>query len=545
MTLVAVSIAPDSPDDIHDAIRRAVRSVKQGADLIEWRIDRIAEEPNAIELVDRLLRESPRPSIVTCRPTWEGGEYEGSDQDRISLLEAIGLLGQPPRYIDLEYAAMSRSANLRQKIGLVVQHANQARDVRTALIVSTHDFEGRPSDLTRRVNAIADEPSCAVVKVAWRARSLRDNLEAFDLLRHRRRPTIALCMGPFGTMSRVLTPKFGGLLTFAAAERDLATAPGQPTVEDLFETYRLRRLGALTKVYGVIGWPVEHSRGVLIHNAGFEAVGHDGVYLPMPIAPEWEQFKATVDAMIQERSLDFRGASVTLPHKEHLLRFVEEMGGTVDPSASTIGAANTLTVDDGGALTCFNSDASAAVATLVEDAGVDHATLSDARVAIIGAGGAARAVAAGVAASGASVVVFARRDEQAEALAADLSRRSADAGAPIDVVAGRMDALSSGRFQIVVNCTPIGMTGGPEPEGSPLPDDFRYEGVTIFDTVYTPQETVLLRAARERNAAIAIGGLGMFLRQAAMQFEAWTGRPAPVGTWRSVLGAAETMRNAR
>src|SRR5690606_4633001 len=196
---------------------------------------------------------------------------------------------------------------------------------------------------------------------AWRARSLRDNLEAFELLRHRSKPLVALCMGEFGLMSRVLASKFGAMLTFTCEDRLHATAPGQPTVEELTQLYRVRCVKPSTRVYGVIGWPVRQSRGPLVHNALFDRVQHDGVYVPMPIAPGWEPFKATLDAMLEARWLGFRGASVTLPHKEHLLRFVRERGGVVEEEAARIGAANTLVVSSDGSLTCLNTDAPAAV----------------------------------------------------------------------------------------------------------------------------------------------------------------------------------------
>ena len=328
----------------------AQRAKDAGADLVEYRIDPIADQavdaesgdadPGTESLRDALaamVRDSPLPAIVTCRPAWEGGQYDGNDADRLALLEHIGTTcaGSGPAYFDIELVAYQRSANLRQKIHLVAEHPglDQPRLARgnvpggAGLILSSHDFEGRPTDLLRRVADMADAEGCRVVKVAWFARSLRDNLEAFELLAARHKPTVALCMGEFGLPSRVLAKKFGALLTFASLGDGDGTAPGQPTIQNLKDTYRWDHIGPATKVYGVIGDPVGHSMSPTLHNAGFSATGYDGVYLPMRIPPEYEHFKATVDAWLNDPRLDFRGASVTIPHKQNLLRFVEEMGG--------------------------------------------------------------------------------------------------------------------------------------------------------------------------------------------------------------------------
>jgi 3-dehydroquinate dehydratase/shikimate dehydrogenase len=166
----------------------------------------------------------------------------------------------------------------------------------------------------------------------------------------------------------VLAKKAGALLTFAALDAGSATAPGQPTVEQLKTLYRWDALTAATRVYGVIGYPVGHSMSPAIHNAGFDAIGYDGVYLPLPIPPEYEHLKATLIQWLDSEAMSFRGASVTLPHKEHLVRFVREQGGQVDALAARIGAANTLLVEPGGALRCTNTDAPAAVDALRRDA---------------------------------------------------------------------------------------------------------------------------------------------------------------------------------
>ncbi len=535
MTLIAASIAVHAPDEVSDALDRARSSAAAGAHLIEWRIDGLAEEEQPLPAVQRLVRECPRPCIVTCRPASEGGEYRGDDAFRISLLEALAAGDHPPRYIDVELTTYQRSENLRRKVKLAVSHPTQPRDLQTSLILSSHDFDRRPADLLQRIEAMTNDDACAVIKVAWNARSLRDNLEAFELLANRRKPTIALCMGHggFGLLSRALAPKFGGFLTFATDATQTSTAPGQPTIEDLRTLYRFDAITQSTKVYGVIGWPVEHSRSPHVHNAGFAAIGFDGVYLPLPIPPEYEHFKATVGSMIDFAPLDFRGASVTIPHKENLVRFVRERGGRLDDLSERIGAANTLIVGSTGAIACANTDAPAAVVSLCEGMDIPREGLSGKRIAILGAGGVARAVAGGLLQAGAKIVIFNRNQARAEQLVKDLACLVASDSARL--VAGKPDSISCGCFHAIINCTPIGMVGGPAADDSPLPDDVPLnDEVTVMDTVYAPARTPLIREAESRGARV-ITGMDMFLKQAAMQFEMWTGESAPIEAFRSAM----------
>jgi len=359
------------------------------------------------------------------------------------------------------------------------------------------------------------------------ARSIRDNLEAFDLLASRSKPTIALLMGEFGLMSRVLAPKFGGFLTFASDADGSGTAPGQPPVRELRDLYRFGSIGPATRVFGVVGWPVGHSRSPAFHNARFAEHGYDGVYLPLPVPSEWEHFKASIGALVDHERLDFAGASVTIPHKEHLVRFVRERGGEIDADAAWLGAANTLVVHphgtpDGRRLFATNTDMPAAVEVLSAALATRGRALTGARVAVLGAGGVARAVAGGLALAGATVVVVNRTREKATALSAALSGRARACGGVTRVVAGDEEdfdcnAPSCEAFHAFVNCTPVGMEGGPDPKGSPMPADARIDdSVVVMDTVYAPKETPFLREARARGA-MCVDGEAMFLKQAELQ----------------------------
>jgi shikimate dehydrogenase len=269
-----------------------------------------------------------------------------------------------------------------------------------------------------------------------------------------------------------------------------------------------------------------------VHNEWFREAGRNAVLLPIPIPPEYEHFKATVAELLAFAPLDFRGACVTIPHKEHLVRFVKEQGGHVDPLAERIGAANTLYLDAAGALHCGNTDAPAAVDALTHGMGIERAALREKRIAVLGAGGVARAVAVGLADEGAHVVVFNRNEDRARRMCAQLQEgamraRSAagDLGSG-DAVAGSISAgrtteLSTGGFHAFINCTPVGMQGGPDPQGNPLASDVHLDDtMTVMDTVYAPRETPLLIHARSRGAR-TVDGWVMFTKQAERQFRLW------------------------
>lgn len=536
MTLVCV---PLIVHDIDAALAAALAARDAGADLVEFRIDEFfsGQDPLTEAQTLRLPAESPLPCIVTCRTSAEGGGYDGSDADRVSLYERLGnAFGpgeSPPRYLDLELASWDRSANLRQKVRLAIDHPEQQRDLRTSLILSLHDFQGRPADLHRRLSRLSEETSAAVVKVAYRARSLRDALELLDLPVMLRRPTIALGMGEFGLLTRVLAPKFGGFLTFASLRPAAATAPGQPTITELLSLYRFRRIDPATALFGVMGWPVAHSRSPLLHNAGFEHAGINAVYLPLPIAADSDpeasylSFKATLLELISHKGLTFRGGSVTLPHKESLVRLAREQGWALDEVSAALGAANTLKVDRTPAdeptdVRVCNTDAPA----LRDELSLIAGTLTGRTVVVVGAGGVARAAAWAAQRLGARVVVVNRTPAHARALAV--------------VLGGDIRVLPAPPWEeqpaAIINATPVGMAGGPAPSSLPidLPADHAGPPPAILDTVYNPAVTPLVSQAKSRGWP-ASGGTGMFVRQARAQFRVWTGAEPPQDLFESLL----------
>jgi 3-dehydroquinate dehydratase / shikimate dehydrogenase len=286
MTYLCVSILVRSLEQAHSD---AAVAAEAGAEMIEYRVDEIAE-PDAMP-IKALVQQSPLPCIVTCRPTWEGGQSSADDLDRIVNLAAAFDAGA--NYIDCELVTWENNGG--------VPIASPSR-----LILSSHDFTGRPERLYNIIRDLNAAPG-TINKVVWMSRTIRDNVEAFEILQHRQKPTIALCMGEAGIISRVLAKKFGGFLTFASLDRDSATAPGQVSIHDMKRLYRWDAIGPATKVYGVVASPVMHSMSPAIHNASFDATGYDGVYLPMLVNPGYESFKAFMESFLAFGPLHLSG----------------------------------------------------------------------------------------------------------------------------------------------------------------------------------------------------------------------------------------------
>src|SRR5688500_11643071 len=283
--------------------------------------------------------------IVTSRSAAEGGACDLTDEQRLMILDNALTAGA--RWVDIE---LSTCARLQVPCAALSDKH----------IVSFHDFKGRPDKLYSAISSL-NASDAAAVKVAWMARSIRDNIEAFEILQSRQKPMIALCMGEAGLPSRVLAKKFGAFLTYAALRPSEVTAPGQPTIEQMKRLYRWDAIDADTRVYGVVGAPIAHSLSPAVHNAAFEHARVNAVYLPMLVQPGYESFKAFMEEFLAFKPLDLRGLSVTIPHKENALRYLRERGAMIDPLARDVGAVNTIAIDDSGALAGYNTDHDAIV----------------------------------------------------------------------------------------------------------------------------------------------------------------------------------------
>jgi len=528
MTYLVASISGDSAEQLREQLRRAREA---GAEMVEFRLD-LMEGVDEEDLC-LLHGEADCPIILTIRSATEGGEWDQGDDERLSRLIALSPLAD---YVDVEWATWQRSANIRQKIELAVERAGEAAPDSAGeaphkagqLILSRHDLHGRPPKLITDLLAMFSEPSCVVPKFAWRARTVRDNFEAFELMRTSPRPVIIICMGEDGLPSRVLARKFGAFATFASPATGLETAPGQLSVDQLKTLYRWDSINEQTQLYGVVGDPVRHSLSPAVHNAAFAAAGLNAVYLPLRVDRPYESFKAFMVEVLARPWLDFRGFSITVPHKENAARFLRESGGCLDDLAHRLDAVNTIVISPSGDISGFNTDYDAASAALRQGRPAAQSGLSGMHAAVLGAGGVARAVAAALVTAGAHVTIFNRTAARAEALAAACSC----AWAPWE------DRLAC-RPDLIANCTSVGMAPGVE--SSPMPAAALKPSQIIFDSVYTPRRTKLLRDAAACGCAV-LDGLSMFASQAEAQFRCWTGSSPPPGLYARIAEEAAVTR---
>ena len=480
-----------------------------GADLIEWRVDMLAGDEASRRAVCMLVQQSPLPCIVTCRIQDQGGGFDGPESDRIDMLHMLVEHDAVPRFLDIEHVCLKADADLRAE-------ANALRAKGTSLICSTHDFTQRPPDLLRTVADMGDDDDCDVIKVAFQANALREALQCAELLAVRPKPMIAVAMGSVGVISRVLTGAWGGLLTFASLNADTANAPGQPTLSELIDRYRIRSITSATRVYGLIGWPLGASPGYDRHNAIFVDEAWDAVYLPLPVREDWVRFKADVLELVGHPHVRFGGASVTMPHKANCLQLVRDAGGPVDDGAKAAHAANTLTVHADGALAAANTD----IIGVLKPLRALGADLSGARAAVLGAGGAARAACVALLQAGASVHVFNRTAQRAQQVVADCASLG-------DISMGTDD--EGPRFDVVVQCTSVGMAHGSQPDADALAatgfdPDWMVDGAVGLETIFDPPETKGMLRLKAAGVACA-GGLDMWTAQAEAQQVSWASSP--------------------
>jgi 3-dehydroquinate dehydratase/shikimate dehydrogenase len=493
-TMLCVSVTERSAADAIDAMRM----LPPGVGAVEIRLDMMAEPD-----VERIVEARDRAVIATCRSAAQGGFWEGEEAARLALLRRGAAAGA--EYVDLEWECRARAGEL--------ELPGSCR-----LILSEHDFDGTRGDLDALRREMS-EVDGAVVKIATTAQTILDALRMLDLVRRASdggRPMIGLCMGEAGLVTRVLAPKAGALLSYAAARAGAEAAPGQIPCEEMLGMYRFGEMGAETKVYGVIANPVGHSMSPAIQNAAFAEADLDAVYLPLKV----EDCAAFVKAFA---GWDVGGYSVTIPHKEAMVPLMDE----VEELVRRIGVLNTVVVGEGGRMRGYNTDVGAAVGAIAaacERAGWGEAgsALRGKRVLLLGAGGAGRALGYGLTGAGASLVIANRTVSRAETLAAEL-------GAEAVPLEGLDEDVA---YDVLVNTTAVGMY--PKVDDCPVRAGVLREGAVVFDAVYNPLETKLLRLAGERGCVTA-SGLEWFVGQAARQFELWTGREAPAGVMREVV----------
>jgi len=466
---LCVTVTATTMDELRR--RRDAASSADGVDLVELRLDGVVD-PN----VAGALGGRRKPVIVTCRPQWEGGRFDGAEEDRQRLLaEAIA---GGAEYVDIEW---------RARLEPLIKTAG------SRAVVSMHDFERVPDSLERAVRAMW-ATGAGHVKAAVQVRSLADSVRLLGAARQHP-GTIVIGMGERGLVTRVLAARFRSPWTYAGDLGDV----GQVTASTLVDDFGFHTLSSSAAVYGLVGSPIGHSVSPAMHNAALRASRRDAVYLPLPAAD--------VDDFIAfAHGFDLQGASITIPFKVSLFTHVDEAYAV----ARRIGAINTIKNESGRWLG-GNTDAAGFVGPLQRVLDRQPIARGPMRASLVGAGGAARAAAVALASIGADVTVHARRRAQAAEVAQLVGGRAGTWPPP------------AGSWDVLVNCTPIGMYPGEEASpmaGVPL------DGGIVYDLIYNPPATRLLRDAAAAGC-VTIGGLEMLVAQAEEQFAWWFGsRPA-------------------
>jgi 3-dehydroquinate dehydratase/shikimate dehydrogenase len=490
---ICISVCAETSADLIDQIRRA----EPLADVIELRFDclhakYLIDAPNVIRAAN-----VSKPLIATLRSPHQGGKRDLTPGQRADFWRCLGPAFE---FVDIEEDI---SPDLDDK-----RH-----------ILSFHDHSGTPADLAGVYHRLATTAP-EVVKIATTATDITDAIPLWQVLEKARltgREIIPIAMGDAGKWTRILGLAHGAFLTYASLDAGKETADGQVTASDLIDVYRVKDLDRDTQVYGVIGDPVSASLSPYMHNAAFADVGLNAVFMPLKVKDLDAFIRRMVMSATRELELNFAGFSVTMPHKQAIMPHLTD----IDAVAAKIGAVNTVKIN-GERLIGYNTDAPGFIASLKGH----FPDLKGARVAVLGAGGAARAVVYALQAEGADVTIFARDPEKAGAFASEFNVGIAD-------LATINDQRST--IDVLVNATPFGMRG-PNAEKTPLTSD-ELAGVRfVYDLVTRRDETPLIREARLAGIP-AIGGVEMLIVQGLRQFEIWTGQDAPADIMRQAVMA--------
>ncbi|MBV9761461.1 MAG: shikimate dehydrogenase [Acidobacteriaceae bacterium] len=472
-------------------IQAAEREYKDGNTFLEFRLDHLPDSESGIRAIRSFRKKYADAQILaTCRHRLNHGVFKGSIDQQVRILEAAAKSGSAA--VDLEIESAER-----------VCSALSALRSAAALIVSYHNFESTPAlgHVLRRLQRIPAD----AYKVAVTARKPTDNFRIVEFARnHQKLPLVAFAMSEVGFATRVLAPSLGCLFTYGAPGDNAGTAPGQIQASLMHSLYRCEKLGRDTRIYGVVADPVAHSKSPAIHNRAFQCRRIDAVYLPFRV--ERTQLG---DWMKMAAGLPVAGFSVTIPHKQKILAHLD----AVDPLAKRIGAVNTVW-RRAGKWRGANTDAQGVLQPLSRRIRLPHAS-----ILIAGYGGAARSAAIALSDAGARVTITGRNLKSAQALARAAKAQTISLG-----------EASSRHFDALVHATPVGMS----PQSEDCLFDHRIPAVVVFDMVYNPAQTLLLKRAAEQGLEV-IPGSEMLIEQAACQFEIWTGESAPRAAMQDAL----------
>lgn len=493
---ICVSVCAETADQMIAKIRRAGPL----ADVIEVRFDCL--DPAEVQKTVDALPKVNSTYLLTFRPQGQGGRREIAFSERLEFWESISSLQSQGFIIDIEAEPEIASAVATNRSPRVVSHHNIDGDVADtdAVLDAMRVFEAE-------VYKIAITAADATAAIAlWRS---------FEKAAATAEQVIPIAMGEAGKWTRILGLAHGAYMTYASLDKGEETAGGQITAKELIEVYRVKELDQDTAVYGVIGDPVSSSLSPYLHNAGFAATGLNAAFLPLQVKDLDEFVRRLVAPGTREIELNFAGFSVTMPHKQAIIKHLDE----IDVVAEKIRAVNTVRIEN-GKLLGYNTDAHGFL-TPLNARGIE---LKRTKVAILGAGGAARACVYALESEGADVTIFARDAQKARAIVSET-------GVTVRSLSFcQTDESEMSDFDIVVNATPLGMKGEFE-NASPLTANHLKGVKFVYDLVTRSGDTPLIAAAKKAGAA-TINGVEMLISQGLRQFEIWTGREAPTAVMR-------------
>ncbi|MFK8111303.1 MAG: shikimate dehydrogenase [Rubripirellula sp.] len=467
--------------------------VEQGVELVELRLDYIGRAIN----LGRLVENKPGPVVITARRRGDGGRWMKTEQERLMLLRSAIAMGV--EYVDIE-------ADIAEQIP---RYGNTKR------IISYHDFSETPEEL-EELHAKMAEEDADIVKIATTANTFADNVRMMNLVKNAKVPTIGICMGENGVMTRLLANRLGSPFTYATFSGGRKMAPGQLDYREMQDLYRYKDINEDTEFFGVIADPVAHSYSPLIHNRAFQESGLNARYFPIRVT------KSDLPRFMKAaKEIGIHGLSVTIPHKEVALDFCTQ----AESSATGIGAVNTLVFHENDILG-YNTDYRAAMDCIGElfNADQNERSLQGLKAMVLGAGGVSRAIAWGLRQRNAEVTISSRNHERSQILAAEIGCRAVE-----------WEFRHDTKVSLLVNGTPVGMH--PDVDSSPYNASDLNQYMAVFDTVYNPENTMLIKQAKRAQCRI-ITGVDMFVRQAAYQYKLFTGQEAPVAMLRKTIKEA-------
>lgn len=495
-TLVCASLTARVPREMAAEVAAAAAL---GADVAELQVGCLDSFEPCRDLPVLLAQPRSLPVIVTYRPNWEGGQYAGEDEPRFEALLLAMELGA--EYVDVEFKVADK----------FMKYLSGKKPQNCKLIISAYDYKTTPS-VHELLNLVAQirATGADIVKIETTAADIVDTSRMFQVLAHcheKQVPIIGLVRKEHGFISRIICAKYGGYLTFASLENGKESTTEQPTVADLINKYKIRQIGPDTKVFGIIGNPVSHSKSPIVQNQAFRSVGFDAVFLPF-LSDDLVKFLCTFSAP------DYAGFSCTMPHKETALRCCDD----VDPIARDIGAINTIIRRPDGKLVGYNTDYSGAISAIEDGIRASQPTdsitspLAGRLFVVIGAGGAGKALAYGAKEKGARVVIANRTFARAQELAHIIGGTA--------LTLSELESYHPEKGMILANATSVGMH--PNVDETPLSKRALKSYAVVFDAVFVPRETRLLREAAACGATV-IDGLEMLIRLVMVQFKLFTG----------------------